>query len=224
MQGLEKFLRGSPFVKIEEHARKVHECVELIKPLTEALIAGDHQSIEKLHNQMSQREHEADEVKTGLRYQLSNMFMMSVNKKDLMTLLSLLDDVADAAEDYSVVLKIRKTTLHPKLVDSYTTFVSQVIKVSEHLLNLATQLTTLVESSFSGKEADLFMKTIDEIGQEEWKADKLQRQFAIQFYDLESEIDPTTLAFYDKFSRSLSDVANCAERTAKYLRQIVLGK
>jgi len=224
MQGLEKFFGGSPFVKIEEHARKVHECVELIKPLSDALISGDHQVIERLHDQMSKREHEADEVKTGLRYQLSNMFMLSVNKKDLMMLLSLLDDVADAAEDYSVVLIIRKTTLHPKLVDSFTAFVTQVIKVSEHLLDLAKQLTTLVESSFSGNEAELFMNAIDEIGQEEWKADKLQRQFAIKFYELENEIDPTTLAFYDKFSRSLSEVANCAERTAKYLRQIVLGK
>ena len=66
MKAFEKLFGRSPFGMIHEHAKKVHECVGLIKPLAEALVKGDFETIDKLHHEMSRIEHEADMIKNKI--------------------------------------------------------------------------------------------------------------------------------------------------------------
>jgi hypothetical protein len=221
MQVLEKFFAPSPFIQLQEHARKVHDCVELLRPLADALLAEDYTKIEELHNTMSRTEHEADQLKTELRDRMSKMYFLSVGRLELSQFLAYQDDVADAAEDFAVVLLIRKTKLPKELCDDFKAFVEQVIKVSEHLLNLASKLSTLAEAAFSGEEAQEMLAAIEKIGQEEWQADRLERKFARHFYSMEEKLDPITVMFLDKYCKTLSAVANNAEKTAKYLRLII---
>jgi uncharacterized protein len=220
----EKLFGGSPFSAIVQHAHIVHECVKLIPKLTQALLDENYEKINELHDKMSQTEHEADELKTKIRGKLSGMYLFAISKQNLMQLVSLQDDIADTAEDLSVVLMLRKTKIHPEIKNVFQEFVEKIVSISELLISLLEQLSVLAEASFSGNEADTFLATIDKISHEEWQADRLQRQFALAFYELESEIDPVTIMFYDKYCHGLSAVANSAERTAKFLRQIILSK
>ena len=57
----------SPVSQLVEHARKVHECVELVKPLMEALIAEDYERIRYLQDKVSKIEYEADLLKHEIR-------------------------------------------------------------------------------------------------------------------------------------------------------------
>ena len=50
---LSRFFAPSPFVKLHEHARKVHECVELLRPLADALLTEDYEKIEDLHETLA---------------------------------------------------------------------------------------------------------------------------------------------------------------------------
>ncbi len=224
MSIVQRVFGTSPFGLVVDHTRKVHECVELLKPLTEALLDGNQAKIEELHHEMSMKEHEADEIKTSIRGKLGKAYLLSVRREDLLQFLAYQDDVADSAEDFAVVLLIRKTAFPEELKEGFREFVAQVIKVSEHLLGLAEQLNALVETAFTGTEADKFLEGIEAIGKEEWKADKLQRKFARHFYQLEDQISPTSLRFLDKYCSNLSAVANSAEKTAKYLRQLIVSR
>jgi predicted phosphate transport protein (TIGR00153 family) len=183
---LSKFFAPSPFAQLHEHTKKVHECVELLRPLASALLAEDYEKIEELHNVMSKTEHEADQIKTELRDRISKMYFLSVGRLELSRFLAYQDDVADAAEDFAVVLLLRKTKVPEQLKADFMTFVKQVINVSEHLLNVAEKLSILAEA-----------------------ADK---------------IDPITIIFLDKYCKTLSQVSNNAEKTAKYLRLIIRKK
>ena len=224
MDFIRKLFGGSPFRMLVEHTKKVHECVLLIRPIAEALLAEDRQKLESLHNQMSKTEHEADLIRDEIRKMITGVRFLSVGKYELTQYLSVQDSIADAAEDFSVVVLLRKTTVHPDIKDDFTAFVDQVIKVSEGLLALAEELSELAEAAFTGREVDRVLAAIDTIGQEEWKADRLQRAFARHFYSLEGQLDPTTLVFYDKYCKTLSAVANNAERTAKFLRLVIAKK
>jgi predicted phosphate transport protein (TIGR00153 family) len=221
---LGKFFAPSPFVQLHEHAKKVHECVELLRPLADALLTEDYEKIEELHNLMSKTEHEADEIKTRLRDELAKLYFLSVGQHELSRFLAYQDDIADAAEDFAVVLLLRKTKLPDELKADFTAFVAQVIAVSEHLLALESELSTLAEAAFTGQEAQNVLKAIEKIGEEEWQADRLERKFARHFYSLEKKIDPITIIFLDKYCRTLSAVSNNAEKTAKYLRLIIRKK
>ena len=221
MSVIERFFGASPFGLLLAHTEKVHTCVQLLEPLTQALFDQDYEKIEKLHHEMSTREHEADEIKSSIREKVSSAFLLSIRREDLMRFLSYQDDVADCAEDYAVVLSIRNTVVPEELKEDYLALVRQVIVVSEHLLDLSKELSLLVESAFAGKEAEKFQAGIDAIGKEEWESDRLQRRFARHFYSIEDQIDPTTLFFFDKYCLNLGAVANSAEKTAKYLRQLI---
>jgi len=166
---LSKFFAPSPFVQLHEHSKKVHECVELLRPLADALIAQDYEKIEELHNVMSKTEHEADVIKTSLRDSISKMYFLSVGRLELSQFLAYQDDVADSAEDFAVVLLLRRTKIPYELKEEFLAFVEQVISVSEQLMNLAEELSTLAEAAFSGREAEDVLKSIERISEEEWK-------------------------------------------------------
>jgi predicted phosphate transport protein (TIGR00153 family) len=219
-----RFFAQSPFVELHEHTKKVHECVELMRPLTEALLNEEYDKIEELHHQISRTEHEADQIKTRLRDRISKMYFLSVGRSELSRFLAYQDDVADAAEDFAVVLLLRRTKIPDELKDDFRAFVEQIIAVSEHLLSVADKLSVLAEAAFTGKEAQDVLTTIDKIGEEEWEADKLERRFAQRFYGMEDKVDPMTIVFLDKYCQTLSQVSNNAEKTAKYLRLLIRKK
>ena len=224
MKVLDKFFAPSPFIHLHEHSKKVHECVELLRPLTNALLEEDYERIEELHNVMSKTEHEADQIKTELRDRIAKMYFLSVGRLELSQFLAYQDDVADAAEDFAVVLLLRRTKLPEALKPDFTAFVEQVISVSEHLMNIAERLSTLAEAAFSGEKAREMLEAIEKIGEEEWQADRLERKFARHFYGMENKLDIMTIIFLEKYCKTLSRVANNAEKTAKYLRLIVRKK
>lgn len=221
---LNRFFAPSPFIQLHEHAKKVHECVELLHPLVDSLLMEDFEKIEDLHNTMSRTEHEADVIKTNLRDSIGKLYFLSVGREELSRFLAYQDDVADAAEDFAVLLTLRKTRIPEELREDFMEFVNQVIIVSEHLMDLESEISTLSETGFTGKEADDVLCAIEKIGEEEWKTDRFQRKFARHFYSLEEKLDPITIMFLDKYCLALGAVANNAEKTAKYLRLIVRKK
>jgi hypothetical protein len=221
MKFIGKFFGSSPFKYIAEHTKKVHECVKLLEPLTEALLEEDYKKIEELHDRMSRTEHEADQIKTLIRDEISKVYLLSVEKSELKQFIQMQDSVADSAEDYCVVLLLRKTKVPRELREDFTAFMRQVIKVSDHLLSVAEELSAVAKAAFTGEEADRVLKAIDQIGYEEWQADKLQRKFARHAYSIEDKLDCITLIFIDKYCRTLSAVANNAERAAKFLHNVI---
>ncbi|MFC1738089.1 TIGR00153 family protein [Planctomycetota bacterium] len=224
MSVIERFFSRSPFIALHEHTKKVHECVELLRPLVEALLSEDYEKIEELHNQMSRTEHEADQIKTELRDKINKMYFLSVGRQELSRFLGHQDDIADAAEDFAVILVLRKTRVPDELKEDFTAFVEQIIVVSEHLMTLSEKLSTIAKAGFTGGQANQVFEDIEKIGQEEWQADKLERKFARHFYSIEEKLDLLTIIFLEKYCNALSAVANNAEKAAKYLRLILRKK
>lgn len=211
----------SPFAALVEHTKKVHECVELIRPLADALLEEDYEKIDVLHHEMSRLEHEADILKDEIRHQLSEHYMLSADPSDIRKYLASQDDVADAAEDFAVVLRLRKTRLHPELKEDFLAFVDKVIEVSGSLLDTAEELTTLAETAFTGAEAKRILESTKVVSEREWEADKLQRRFAMHYYQIEDQLDPITIMMYEKYCRTLSKAANKAEGVAKYMSNMI---
>ena len=214
----------SPFGPIVEHGKKVHECVELLWPLMEALIEEDYDLIRSLHSRMSRHEYEADLIKHEIRGFITQRSFLPVDRSDLINYLEHQEKIADHAEDFAVILTLRKTVVNPELHDFFFEYLHQVFQVSGCLLTAAVEFKNLAETAFGGAEAKAILQLIEGLNQEEWKADKLQRAFSRHFYSLEDQLDPTTLVFYDKYCQTLSRVANSAERTAKFLRLIIARK
>ena len=212
----------SPFGPLIEHAKKVHECVKLISPLMEAMQKKDYEEVRRLQDQVSKLEYEADMISHEIRENLPRRYFLPVERGDLDTYLEQEDCIADAVEDFAVILVIRHTTIHENLKDPMSRFVDQVVSVADSFMSAAEELQNLAETSFGGAEAQTVMQRIKGLGEEEWKADRMQREISIQIYEHEDDLDTLTILFYEKMLAALSRVANSAENTGDMLRTMIV--
>ena len=219
---IQDLLGKSPFGPLVEHAKKVHECVELIHPLMEAEINENHILIHELQDKVSKLEFEADKLKHDIRKQLPRRFFLPVDKGDLDKFLRSMDRIADKVQDFAIILLIRETTIHPSLMDGFVSLVEQVLQVTGTLLTAAVELQNLAEVSFSGAEAKIVFDRLASLGEEEWKADRIARKLSIAAYKLEKELDPLTIIFYEKMIICLGAIANEAENAGDMLRNMIV--
>lgn len=219
---IKELFGSSPFGPLVKHTKKVHECVKLLRPLMEAMIEEDYQEVHRLQDEASKLEYEADQIKHAIREQLPRRYFMPVEREDLNEFLHCQDSIADGVEDFAVILIIRQTHVHPELADDFLAFVDQVFEVSDTLEEAAEKLDMLAETSFGGAEAENVLELIGGLGEQEWKADRMQRSISQKVYELEEELDPITILFYEKMLRALSEVANAAENTGQVLRTMIV--
>ena len=222
MSLLERVFGDSPFQPLVEHARKVDACVQLVRPLMTALIAEDFAEVHRLQDRVSKLEFEADQIKHRIRENLPRRFFLPVSREDLDRYLHCQDNIADSVEDFAVILIIRETRVHPDLVDHFYGLVDQVVQVSDTMMAAADEMIELVETSFEGAKAQRILDRIATLGEEEWKADRLQRKLAQRMYQMEDQLDPVTLLFYEKMVAALSSIANAAENTGDMLRAMIV--
>lgn len=222
MSIIQELFGKSPFGPMVEHTKKVHECVEMIKPLMEALVNENYIEIRALQDKTSKLEHEADRIKQEIREHLPRRYFLPVDKGEIYNFLSKQDKIADKTEDFAVILLIRKTKLHPSLMDKFFAFADQVLQVSGSLLTAAVEFQNLAEVSFSGAEAKGVLKILEGINEEEWRADRMARSLSMDIYQLESELDPITILFYEKMLLALGAVANEAENAGDMLRSMIV--
>ena len=222
MSLIKQLFGKTPFGPLVSHTKKVHECVELVKPLVDALLKEDQGEVHRLQDTISKLEHEADLIKHQIREDLPRRYLLPVAREDLERFLHCQDSIADSAEDFAVILTLRNTRAHPELVGELNDFVDQVLRVSRSLTAAAEEMHTLAEVSFGGAEARNVLERIKNLGQEEWKADKMQRKLSQHVYRLENELDPVTIFFYDKMFQALGSIANAAENTGDLLREMIV--
>lgn len=212
----------SPFGALLEHTGKVRECVKLVRPLMEAMIKEEYEVVHQLQDTISKLEYEADQIKHEIRQNLPRRYFLPVSREDLDSFLHSQDAIADAVEDFAVILIIRKTQIHPALSDEFLEFVDQVVAVSGKLTSAAKEMLNLAETSFGGAEARAVLEQISGLGEAEWKADRMQRKLSMRIYELEGELGPITVLFYEKMLQALSAVANAAENTGDMLRSMIV--
>lgn len=223
MRTLDTLFGESPFEHLVEHARKIHECVALVRPVADAIVAGDLERLRDLQHQMSKAEHEADLKKDQIRQQLPHRFFLPVSRDDILNFVRQLDKMGDDSEDFAVVATFRKIELPKDMQPDFLDLADKVVQVSEALLALAEQLATLQKESFEGPDAQHVLQSIQEVCHLEWESDKLSRRFARRMY-ASDEIDTITVMLLDKLCQTLSHIADHAENTGKNLRLMIIRK
>ncbi len=222
MSIIQEMFGRSPFSALVQHTKKVHECVKLVRPLFDACVREDYAEVHRLQDQVSKIEYEADLIKNEIREHLPRRYFLPVDRGDLNRFLHNQDEIADQAQDFAVILLIRKTRIHPALVPEFNAFIEQILAVSDMLMAAAEDMDELVEASFGGAEAQAVLRKVAGLNEGEWKADRLQRKLSQHIYEIERELDPVTIIFYEKMLHALSGIANSAENTGEVFRQMIV--
>ena len=223
MRNLSGIFGQSPFEPLVEHAKKVHECVAMVRPIAEAFLAGDTEKLAELQHEMSRTEYEADLLKDRARQRLPHRYFLPVSREDVAQFLSQMDKIADDTEDFAVVATFRTIDLPEDFRGDFLALVDKVVSVSEQLLEVAGQLAELQKESFVGAEADDVIMKIDGVCHMEWESDKLSRRFARRLYS-SKDMDAVDVLILEKLCGALNGVADHAENVGKNLRLMITRK
>ncbi|MCB9667357.1 MAG: TIGR00153 family protein [Myxococcales bacterium] len=211
----------SPLLQLGELMNRVVECCERVPDLFEKLIQNDQAGVESLAVEISRLEAKADEFKNRVRSHMPIRLFLPVDRRDILSLISKMDAVADSAEDAGVLLTLRTMTVPPEIHTSLRSLIKHVMDCVYCAQRITHQLDPLLEAGFKGRPADNVMTMIDELHRLEHEADIVQIQNARALFELEHDMPPTALFMWTKILNKVGDMANHAENVGDLFRLFI---
>lgn len=214
---------SSPVTPLQEHIAKVVLCVEQLIPYFEFVISEDWHNAAETQTKLVKIENEADEIKNQLRLNMPTSLFMPIDRRDVLEVLDLQDQIANKAKDISGLILGRKMTLPKSISTSYMEFLKRCIDATRKAQIAINELDELVVTGFRGDEAIRVKKMIEELHTVENETDQIQITLRAEFYKVEKGLSPIDVMFLYKIIEWTGDLADTAQSTGNRL-QLMLAK
>lgn len=192
----------------------VFSCICLIPPLFDAVYRNDDEQMEDFANQINLLETEADKIKSTFRLNMPKSLFMPVDRKDLLSLISDQDSIADTAEDIGKIFLYRSMTVPEEIKDLLDELLEGTMEISAAAREMIEQLDELLELGFSGREYDKVSKMIAGVRRSEHNIDDIVHRCRKKLYSIERALDPVSVMFWYKILELLALISDQAENLA----------
>ncbi len=224
MRGILQLFVKSPITALKEHMTKSAECVELVRPMFEALTNGDEEKLAAISKDISKIEHRADEIKNEIRDSLPRNIFLPVNRVDLLRVLSRQDSIPDTVENIAILLAVRRTYVSPDWRAPLLSFVNKCVNTFRATCEIYNMLEVLFDVGPTEAGAEDILVKINAIGQLEWEADKAQFGMLRIMFEMEDDLKSIDIIWWSKILREVGDLANYSEKTADRIRLMLYKK
>lgn len=214
---------ASPIRPLQQHMGKVRECVSQLVPLFEAVIAGDRAQVNAMQERISELENQADDLKHDLRLHLPRGLFLPVDRRDVLEVLTMQDNVANRAKDIAGLIRGRKMTFPEKLGPQLLAFVARSVDACKQAEKTVNELDELVETGFGGGEVELVQDMIKELDKIEKDTDRIQVQVRAALFEMEKELPPIDAMFLYRIIDWIGDLGDRAQRVGSRL-QLMLAR
>jgi predicted phosphate transport protein (TIGR00153 family) len=208
----------SPFGPLQDHMRKVMDCVSLIPDIYQTMEEGDEKNFYELVDRIKKAEHDADKIKNEIRGDIPKTIFTPVDRDDLLVVLSAQDSISDYAEDVAVLLSMKPLPFPATIRNEFWKFLEQVMITVGQYFFISEQLDELMEASFGGTEAEKVEGMINNLGREEHKTDRLQHELVRKLLAMEEELGTLNVIMWMKVLEATGNMANSAEKVGNRLR------
>lgn len=219
MRTIASLFGQSPIVPLQAHMQKVTQCVEKIKQMFEALHKGDQPAIEKLAEETSALELEADQIKHDIQSHLPKRLFMAIDRSRILDILAVQDNIADKAENIGVLLTLKALTMPDWLKDDFNAFMEKNIEAFEGARGIINQLDELLETGFGGDEAERVLRMVEQVAHMEHEVDVIQRQMLKGLFANEGGLTTGEFFLWTKLFKQVGDLSNLSERLANRVRR-----
>lgn len=216
-----KLFGQSPFTAIQEHMRVVTKCAREVRPLIEALAAGDQMKVKEYKNNIFELEAQADLIKHELRAHLPKSLFMPVDRRDLLEVLHLQDTIANVAQDIAGLLIERKMSIPEFLLEPLLKLTKRCIDTVNQSAKVIGELDELLAIGFRGKGVDMVNEMLNELNAIEDETDDLGVALARALFDHEKELDPVSVMMWYQIIEWVGDLADYAEKVGDHLRLLI---
>lgn len=214
---------SSPVTPLLKHIDKVVLCVEELIPYFEFVIDNDWDQAADIQTKLVRLENEADEIKNKLRMSIPSSLFMPIDRRDVLEVLDLQDQIANKAKDISGLTLGRKMSLPKSIGNAYMEFLKRCIDATRQAQVAINELDELVVTGFRGDEAIRVKKMIEELHVIEGETDDIQVTLRAGLYRVENDLSPVDVMFIYKIIEWTGDLADSAQSTGNRL-QLMLAK
>jgi hypothetical protein len=221
MRTLAKLFAKSPFAPLQKHMQDVNECVKKVKEIFEALEKNDSESVSRISEEISKLEAIADTTKNELRNHLPGGLFMPVSKAALLEILSLQDDIADDCEDIGILLTLKDLTLKDVFKDDFKSFLNKNIETYELIKEIIDEFDNLLETSFTGREAEKVRSMVSNVALKEHETDLTQRKLLKNLFSNEDQFTYAEFHLWLLILREIRTLSNTSEKLAHRIRNLL---
>ncbi len=214
---------SSPVRPLQQHMEKVLECVNELTPFIDAVLSGNVESRNRHQQIIVDLENKADDLKKELRLRLPSSLFMPIDRRDVLEVLTMQDQVAGAARDVAGVIVGRKMSIPADMVDNYRELVSTCIRACEQAYLAIRELDELIETSFGDTERDRVNAMLTELDRIEQETDEQQVTLRHQLFAQEEELEPVNVMFLYRVLDKTGGIADRAQRVGSRL-QLMLAR
>ncbi len=221
MRTLAKLFAKSPFAPLQKHMQDVNECVKKVKEIFEALEENDSKSVSRIAREISKLEAKADTTKNELRNHLPGGLFMPISKAALLEILSLQDDIADDCEDIGVLLTLKDLTLKDVFKDDFKSFLNKNFETYELVKEIIDEFDNLLETSFTGREAEKVKSMVSNVALKEHETDLTQRKLLKNIFKNEDQFTHAEFQLWLLILREIRTLSNTSEKLAHRIRNLL---
>jgi predicted phosphate transport protein (TIGR00153 family) len=211
MSTIGKLFGRSPFGQIQQHMDQVSKCISKMSEAIDVVKAGRFDDLDRISVEVSQLEHQADQIKDDIRGRLLKRVFMPIDRSEVLEILSLQDSLADTAEDVCKVLTLKPLPMPDDLKQDFDQFVEFNLQAFEIVANVIKQLDELIESGFGGMEAERIRGMAKDAAFAEHQADLIQMQLLKKIYAHDEDMTIGEFHLWMRFTRVLSQISNASE-------------
>jgi len=211
----------SPFKALQTHMGIVKECVLEIPLLFDALIKGEQQDLKTQQEKIFAKEEEADILVDELRIHLPRSLFMAVDRRDLLDLLKLQDNIADTAQDIAGLMMERNMSVPEEMVEPLQALVQRCIDTCIHAATIVERIDELIESGFRGREASDVESMVEELSNIEDETDQMGRDLVQLLFSIENDMSPISVMFWYQMIQWIGNLGDHAEDVGNQMRLLI---
>jgi len=212
---------SSPFKPMQAHMVVVKECVLEVPGLFDALISGDQEALVAQQEKIYAKEEEADNLVQDICVHLPKSMFMAVDRRDLLDLLTVQDNIADVAQDIAGLMIERDMSVPPDMAEPVQVLVKRCVDACLHAAMIVERLDELIETGFKGREASKVEKLVEELNIIEHETDKMGMELVQMLFANEDNMKPVSVMFWYQMIQWIGDLADHAEDVGNHMRLLI---
>ena len=213
----------SPIRPLQEHMYCVYKGIKHLVMLAEGMNSDDEQQITAAHQAIVESEHLADDMKKDLRHNLPRGFFMPVDRRDLLDVLWMQDQIINQAKDIAGMVVGRKMRLPENMRELFLQYTPRCVAAVKQAFEVINELDELVETGFRGMEVEHVEEMLKEWGRIEHGTDEFQIELRNILFTLEDSLRATDVMFTYRLIEWTGRVADDAQRVGSRL-QLMLAR
>ena len=196
--------------------------MEKLARIFECLTKMELDKMERLVEDLSTLEHEADLTKNDIRNHLPKSLFLPIDRSHFLEILSIQDSIADKAEEIGILLTLRplewfKENLKTDL-QAFCNKNSEAFWQAKHIIE---EIDELLEASFGGIEAEKVKTMVEQTAYKEHEVACMQRDLMKELFISGENLSPPSFYMWVKLFEEVGAISHLSEKLANRIRMVL---